>query len=316
MSLEIENMDEFEPEKTQNMELEEYGVWVKKETPEIADDILSDDDIFNPDYFQKIIENSPQQSETIENTVDDSIESPVSENILENLETQTTDISDMSSESSDNFIENSSTTTIENTSDFDLGDLTSEFDGFDLSAFENQFEEKTVSNEVAEINENQENKEEEKNNSVDELPAGFDIPDFSNLSEDIDLSCFMSDFEASIPTPAPKDSSSGSTEEVSLDDFGIDFSNSEFVSLDDFITPTEEKNDIIGDDPLDIQLSFDDNYTSSTGANPLDEMETEFTEGFFSRWDSHINDCERNSCPNKIVLKSGEYLSDVLERCK
>lgn len=42
----------------------------------------------------------------------------------------------------------------------------------------------------------------------------------------------------------------------------------------------------------------------------------EFTEGFFSRWDSHINDCERNCCSNKIILKSGEYLSDVLERCK
>lgn len=41
----------------------------------------------------------------------------------------------------------------------------------------------------------------------------------------------------------------------------------------------------------------------------------DFTEGFFSRWDSHINDCERNSCSNKIVLKSGEYLSDVLELC-
>mgnify|MGYP003299809302 CR=1 FL=1 len=42
----------------------------------------------------------------------------------------------------------------------------------------------------------------------------------------------------------------------------------------------------------------------------------DFIEGFFSRWDKHIDDCEKNSCSNKIVLKSGEYLSDVLERCK
>ena len=41
----------------------------------------------------------------------------------------------------------------------------------------------------------------------------------------------------------------------------------------------------------------------------------EFVEGFFSRWDKHISDCEMNSCPNKIVLKSGEYLSDVVDRC-
>ena len=44
--------------------------------------------------------------------------------------------------------------------------------------------------------------------------------------------------------------------------------------------------------------------------------DNEFVEGFFSRWDSHISDCERNSCPNKIILKSGEYLSDVVEQCK
>ena len=41
----------------------------------------------------------------------------------------------------------------------------------------------------------------------------------------------------------------------------------------------------------------------------------DFIERFFSRWDKHIDDCEKNSCSNKIVLKSGEYLSDVLKRC-
>jgi hypothetical protein len=42
----------------------------------------------------------------------------------------------------------------------------------------------------------------------------------------------------------------------------------------------------------------------------------DFTEGFFSRWDKHIDDCERNTCPNKIILKSNEYLSDILDRIK
>ena len=41
---------------------------------------------------------------------------------------------------------------------------------------------------------------------------------------------------------------------------------------------------------------------------------TDFTEGFFYRWDKHIDDCENNTCPNKIILKSNEYLSDVLDR--
>ena len=290
MSLEFENMDDFEPEKTQSMELEEYGVWVKKETPEIADNILSDDDIFNPDYFQEIIENSPQEQETeiVEKTVDNSVDIPTDSPVLNNLETDNPEIPDIPAESTDTILDEISSDAQVNANDFDIENLASEIDGLDLSAFENQFEEKVIDAKNDEIKDNQEFIEETKNKSFDELPAGFDIPDLSNLTEEIDLSSFMSDFEASIPTPTPKPSSGG-TEEVSLDDFGIDFSNSEFVSLDDFITPTEEKNDIIGDEPLDIQLTFDDNYALSTGANPLDEMETEFTEGFLPTGDDILD---------------------------
>ena len=290
MSLEFENMDDFEPEKTQSMELEEYGVWVKKETPEIVDNILSDDDIFNPDYFQEIIENSPQEQETeiVEKTVDNLVDIPTDSPVLNNLETDNPEIQENSSDSTDTMLDEISSDAQVNANDFDIENLASEIDGLDLSAFENQFEENVIDAKNDEIKDNQEFVEETKNKSFDELPAGFDIPDLSNLTEEIDLSSFMSDFEASIPTPTPKPSSGG-TEEVSLDDFGIDFSNSEFVSLDDFITPTEEKNDIIGDEPLDIQLTFDDNYALSTGANPLDEMETEFTEGFLPTGDDILD---------------------------
>ena len=290
MSLEFENMDDFEPEKTQSMELEEYGVWVKKETPEIVDNILSDDDIFNPDYFQEMIENSPQEQETeiVEKTVDNLVDIPTDSPVLNNLETDNPEIPDIPAESTDTILDEISSDAQVNANDFDIENLASEIDGLDLSAFENQFEEKVIDAKNDEIKDNQEFIEETKNKSFDELPAGFDIPDLSNLTEEIDLSSFMSDFEASIPTPTPKPSSGG-TEEVSLDDFGIDFSNSEFVSLDDFITPTEEKNDIIGDEPLDIQLTFDDNYALSTGANPLDEMETEFTEGFLPTGDDILD---------------------------
>jgi len=37
-----------------------------------------------------------------------------------------------------------------------------------------------------------------------------------------------------------------------------------------------------------------------------------FIQSFFDKWDTHINDCENNTCPNKIILKKGEYLSDVI----
>lgn len=39
----------------------------------------------------------------------------------------------------------------------------------------------------------------------------------------------------------------------------------------------------------------------------------EFVEGFFKSWDRHIDDCIKNKCKNKIVLKSNEYLSDVIK---
>ncbi|MBQ7105194.1 MAG: hypothetical protein IJN90_04985 [Bacilli bacterium] len=40
----------------------------------------------------------------------------------------------------------------------------------------------------------------------------------------------------------------------------------------------------------------------------------EFVNGFFSRWDEHISDCEKNTFAKKIVLESGEYLSDVIDK--
>ena len=42
----------------------------------------------------------------------------------------------------------------------------------------------------------------------------------------------------------------------------------------------------------------------------------EFVNGFFSRWDEHISDCEKNTFAKKIVLESGEYLSDVIDKVK
>lgn len=41
-----------------------------------------------------------------------------------------------------------------------------------------------------------------------------------------------------------------------------------------------------------------------------------FIEGFFSRWDKHINDCINNKSAKKIILNENEYLSDVIEKIK
>lgn len=42
----------------------------------------------------------------------------------------------------------------------------------------------------------------------------------------------------------------------------------------------------------------------------------DFIEGFFSRWDTHIDDCIKNKNKNKIVLNENEYLSDVIYEIK
>lgn len=42
----------------------------------------------------------------------------------------------------------------------------------------------------------------------------------------------------------------------------------------------------------------------------------EFIEGFFQKCDTHVNDCTNNKSKYKIVLKSHEYLSDVINNIK
>ncbi len=39
----------------------------------------------------------------------------------------------------------------------------------------------------------------------------------------------------------------------------------------------------------------------------------DFIDGFFSRWNEHINDCIKNKNENKIILNKNEYLSDIIK---
>ena len=40
----------------------------------------------------------------------------------------------------------------------------------------------------------------------------------------------------------------------------------------------------------------------------------DFVQGFFERWDEHIKDCEKIKNANKIELKAGQYLSNVINQ--
>ncbi len=42
----------------------------------------------------------------------------------------------------------------------------------------------------------------------------------------------------------------------------------------------------------------------------------DFVNGFFSSWDEHIHDCEKNKHAKKIILESNQYLSDVIDKLK
>ena len=315
MSLDFENMDDFDPEKTQSFELEEYGVWVKKETPEITEDFSCSSDIFNTDIFNETVDSENEEIQAqdstqnlenqelpdfqdfitedntelhidIEDNIEknrkdsESIESIIEENkVEENFETIQNEID---STIPNDFKEAFTIDDFGEGSDFvespseSLADFIEESDIQRIKT--DNLDENPICSEEETISQNQEILESNEPKLQDlSSEIGFDIPDFSNISEEIDLDAFLSDFEASAPAPksSSPSSNSGITEEVSLDDFGL----SEFVSLDDFITPTEEKNDIIGDEPLDIQLTFDDTYALATGANPLEEMETDFVGG-------------------------------------
>ena len=42
--------------------------------------------------------------------------------------------------------------------------------------------------------------------------------------------------------------------------------------------------------------------------------DSEFVNGFFSRWDKHISACDSIDTPYKYILKSNEYLADIIDK--
>ena len=108
------------------------------------------------------------------------------------------------------------------------------------------------------------------------LPEGFDIPG-------IDLSAFEN---ADIPTPKPAEpegevaidmddffSSDSGDGEVDLSSF---FGDGESIDFDDFMggdSGGKKEPEIIDQEPLDIQLEFDDNFVLETKADSLSQVE-------------------------------------------
>jgi len=118
-----------------------------------------------------------------------------------------------------------------------------------------------------------------------EEKSSFDDIDFSSFADgDVDLSAFMDD-DSTLPQPV-----SSSSEEIDLDSFMSDGSSGGFsdgdidlsafmdgaesVHLDNFMPSDQSAVEITDEPPLNMNLSFDDNFAVETKADPVNDVET------------------------------------------
>ena len=295
-----------------NSDLDRYGVWVKKPPRTIHD---------NDDDQQKTPCNEPASHVDVESTgqlsmpketdgiVSDSPEIDDMAFEMVDFDTELKDIPEMANENEDipskedsisnKVIQEESDTLQDNSFEFDDSSentqITPEPDFSDMTEIQEiDFselleEEDPPANDSANQTE-QITPESEENKTISSIDES--VPDFSD--GEISLDAFFADS----PTTTPS-SNSSSMETVDMDSFGdgeisldafFDDGDGESFSVEDFM-PTEkkEKNDILDEPPLDIQLSFDDDFVLNTKADPTGQMEN-FGDGSFSDFSSIIDD--------------------------
>lgn len=84
------------------------------------------------------------------------------------------------------------------------------------------------------------------------------------------------------------------SDEISLDEF---LSDSGEVSLETFIdTPAQEKNDILDELPMEMELTFDDDFAVKTATDPVSQMDDSFTienmDEFDQMFDNIVDEAE------------------------
>ena len=120
-----------------------------------------------------------------------------------------------------------------------------------------------------------------------ELPTDFTEEKLSFIDETMPVMENFTDAEGNPVTGESFSEGEESVEEeINIDDFLNDdeVSPDEFltesgeISLDEFMdTPSTEKNDILDEAPMDMNLSFDDDYAVKTATDPVNQMEDSFT---------------------------------------
>ena len=243
-------------------ELDNYGVWVKK-TPkdiplddsELAGDFSLDADLPDTDSLsdESIETTSDAPLEVSSDDFDISVDGITEETLDDPFagvdfgETQTSESSEETVE--ETAVEESASETAED--DFNLDDLS--LDDIDTSIdipTETSVEEPVIEETVEEPAVEETAVEETVNTDATEEISLDDIED-----GEVDLDSFLGD-----------DSSSG-TSDVDMSEFGLDSSGDGNVDIDDFLgdssaSSAKKEEEIVEEDPLDINLSFDESANS------------------------------------------------------
>lgn len=278
-------------DSTENNELDNYGVWVKKPPKDILPDTDAPD-FTEDDFSLESLDTDFADFDTLDNS--ESTESAVTEETLDDPFAGV-DFGDETASSE-------KAPTEETSEPFTLDDI-----NFDID--------EPSAEEIAATDENLEVPavEETATQPAEEPQIDFEVSDDIqnsietesvdiNLDEmedgEIDLDNFLSD---------DSDSSSSSEETVDLSSFGMDDSSNDSVSLDDFLDggdfsdlnstgtgTTQKSEEIVDEDPLDIKLSFDETANSFEAEEEAEEtQEASEVNGDFVR--STGNDLETES---------------------
>lgn len=257
-------------DSTENNELDNYGVWVKKPPKDILPDTDAPD-FTEDDFSLESLDTDFADFDTLDNS--ESTESAVTE--------ETLDDPFAGVDFGDETVSSEEAPTEETSEPFTLDDI-----NFDID--EPQAEEISSTNESLEVPA----MEETAAQPAEEPQIDFDVADDIqssietesvdiNLDEmedgEIDLDNFLSD---------DSDSSSSSEETVDLSSFGMDDSSTDSVSLDDFLDggdfsdlnstgtgTTQKSEEIVDEDPLDIKLSFDETANSFEAEEEAEETQ-------------------------------------------
>lgn len=276
---------------TENNELDNYGVWVKKPPKDILPDTDAPD-FTEDDFSLESLDTDFADFDTLDNS--ESTESAVTEETLDDPFAGV-DFGDKTASSEE-------APTEETSEPFTLDDI-----NFDID--EPQAEEIAATDESHEVPAVEETAAQPAEEPQIDFEVGDDIQSSIetesvdiNLDEmedgEIDLDNFLSD---------DSDSSSSSEETVDLSSFGMDDSSTDSVSLDDFLDggdfsdlnstgtgTTQKSEEIVDEDPLDIKLSFDETANSFEAEEEAEEtQEASEASGDFER--STGNDLETES---------------------